>query len=288
MHVHHLDCGPLRPPARRLVNGSGGLFERARLTCNCLALELADRTVLVDTGIGEADLADPVGRLGAQFVAVNRPLLAPGSTARAQVAALGLPQVTDIVLTHLDCDHAGGLGDFPDATVHVGAEHLARALARPPHGAAARLRTAQWAHGPRWRPVHLGPDDWFGFAAAPAVDGVEDVLLVALDGHLDGHCGVAIRRPGPGRAGRGRWLLHVGDAVFHHATLEGRPAPLGTALFERRMRESPAAWRATRARLRSLAQQLGDDLVVVTGHDPVTLERARAADRRGADAVALA
>ena len=35
-----------------------------------------------------------------------------------------------IVLTHLDLDHAGGLADFPQATVHVSATEL-RALQAP-------------------------------------------------------------------------------------------------------------------------------------------------------------
>jgi glyoxylase-like metal-dependent hydrolase (beta-lactamase superfamily II) len=50
-----------------------------------------------------------------------RPRLVEEETAVAQVRALGHDpaDVTDIVLTHMDFDHVGGLGDFPQATVHV-------------------------------------------------------------------------------------------------------------------------------------------------------------------------
>lgn len=42
-------------------------------------------------------------------------------TAIRQIEALGhrAGDVRHIVATHLDFDHAGGLQDFPDATVHV-------------------------------------------------------------------------------------------------------------------------------------------------------------------------
>ena len=41
-----------------------------------------------------------------------------------QVQALGLTakSVTDIVLTHGDSDHVGGLADFPEAKVHLSIE----------------------------------------------------------------------------------------------------------------------------------------------------------------------
>src|SRR5690606_14231483 len=68
-------------------------------------------------------------------------------TAARQVLALGHApaDVTDIVLTHLDFDHAGGLDDFPNATVHL------RAIEQE---AAARQRT--WLDRQRFRPQQWG------------------------------------------------------------------------------------------------------------------------------------
>ena len=50
-----------------------------------------------------------------------RPLLTESSCAVRQVEALGFTpeDVTDIVLTHLELDHAGGITDFPQARIHV-------------------------------------------------------------------------------------------------------------------------------------------------------------------------
>ncbi|MGG6495971.1 UNVERIFIED_CONTAM: MBL fold metallo-hydrolase, partial [Bacteroidetes bacterium 56_B9] len=92
-----------------LVNGRGGLFERARLVMHVLLLELPDRLVLVDTGLGANDVAHPE-LLPPQWVKNVAPRLDLRETVIAQIRALGLsPQaVRDIVLTHLDRDHAGG------------------------------------------------------------------------------------------------------------------------------------------------------------------------------------
>jgi hypothetical protein len=49
---HHLNTGTMCPIGRRLVNGTGGLFQRARMVCHCLLIETGDGLALVDTGIG--------------------------------------------------------------------------------------------------------------------------------------------------------------------------------------------------------------------------------------------
>ncbi|MDE2292511.1 MAG: MBL fold metallo-hydrolase, partial [Elusimicrobia bacterium] len=100
-----------------------------RLTCNVLLVEAPSGLVLVDTGVGEADLADP-SRLGPVSRLLGLAWL-PELTARRQVEALGhkASDVRHILVTHLDLDHAGGLPDFPGATVHLLEAERAAALA---------------------------------------------------------------------------------------------------------------------------------------------------------------
>jgi len=52
-------------------------------------------------------------------------------------------QVTDIVLTHGDVDHAGGLADFPHAQVHLSEEEANVIRSGNP-----RYIARQFAHGP--------------------------------------------------------------------------------------------------------------------------------------------
>jgi glyoxylase-like metal-dependent hydrolase (beta-lactamase superfamily II) len=118
MRVHDLDCCPMY---LRLRGNPLGRTEYQRMPTRCLLLELDDRLVLVDTGIGTAHVTRWLGELPALFVAFSRPTFEPDTTALARIEALGFDaaDVRDIVFTHLDLDHAGGLGDFPNATAHV-------------------------------------------------------------------------------------------------------------------------------------------------------------------------
>ena len=109
MKIHHLDCGSLCPRGGRLFGGKGGPWAVAPMCCHCLLIEGEDGLVLVDSGLGVEDVADP-GRLGFLFNAVTRPRLEIAETARRQIAGLGfhVDDVRHIVPTHLDLDHAGG------------------------------------------------------------------------------------------------------------------------------------------------------------------------------------
>src|SRR4051794_32951326 len=103
MIVHHFSAGTLCPLSARLVNGTGGLFERGRMVCHCWLIESDDGLVLVETGIGRADLADVSGRLGRWFEWVARPSTDLEGTAWGQVQRLGFDpgDVRHIIPTHL-------------------------------------------------------------------------------------------------------------------------------------------------------------------------------------------
>lgn len=124
MRIHHLNCISTCPVGGHLMDGrTPGVLTRAQLCCHCLLLETANSgLVLVDTGLGLGDCAAPRTRLSAFFLALLSPDLREEMTAARQVEQLGFRRsdVRHIVLTHLDFDHAGGLDDFPEATVHCG------------------------------------------------------------------------------------------------------------------------------------------------------------------------
>ena len=111
-----------------MLVGEGGL--RARIVAHCLLIEAGGGLVLVDTGYGLGDVANPK-RLGHPFRDMVRPRLIEDETAIRQVEALGHnpKDVRHIVATHLDVDHAGGIGDFPGAEVHLFASELVAAKA---------------------------------------------------------------------------------------------------------------------------------------------------------------
>ena len=76
-------------------------------------LRKGDRTILVDTGYDDAEAA-----------ARQRPIrLDPG----AALAPFGLTpdDITEVIVTHLHYDHAGGLALFPNAHLHLQAAEMA-------------------------------------------------------------------------------------------------------------------------------------------------------------------
>jgi hypothetical protein len=69
------------------------------------------------------------------------------------------------------------------------------------------------------------------------------------------------------------WLLHCGDAFFHHAEVEprGGRAPLGLRLYESLVNVDRKAGLAKQARLRALAKDHGGEVRLVCSHDPAEL-----------------
>ena len=264
--VNHLNCATMCPVAGFLLGNARG---RGHLVSHCLLLETErDGLVLVDTGFGMRDIARATG-LPRVFERLVGPVLDPEETALAQISARGLDpaDVRHIVVTHLDLDHAGGLSDFPNARVHVHAREHAAALARGTLRERERYRQAHWAHGPRWEVYAEDGDTWRGLPAITRLRGLDaDVGLLPMHGHTRGHSAVIVR------AGS-RWLVHAGDAYFHHHAIDGAgPVPIGLRTFERLVQIDGAARRASVAALRQLHERY-DDLDVFCAHDPAELAR---------------
>lgn len=240
------------------------------MVCHCLILETARGLVLVDTGFGAADVALP-RQLPAPFRALFRPELAPADTAVAHLRRLGLDprDVRHIVVTHLDLDHAGGIADFPEATVHVHALEKRAASHPATFGERRRYVRAQFADHERWALYgDREGDAWLGLQALrPLEDLGADVALVPLHGHSRGHSGVLV---GTG----GGWLLHAGDAYFHEDELAEPPrAPAGLAAFQRLVAVDDAARRSNQQRLRALHRDHRDRVAIFCAHDTAELER---------------
>src|SRR3954467_8505819 len=110
--VHHLNCISTCPLGGRLMDGrSKTLLQRGSLTCHCMLVETDNKLALIDTGFGLQDVRNPESRLSKFFLEVVRPEFREEMTAIRQVERLGFDasDVTHILMTHLDFDHAGGL-----------------------------------------------------------------------------------------------------------------------------------------------------------------------------------
>jgi glyoxylase-like metal-dependent hydrolase (beta-lactamase superfamily II) len=218
---------------------------RVHLSQRCLLVRTGDRVVLVDTGAGE------------RWTEKERDLYSLDATGTTilerNLAALGVQpgDVTDVVLTHLHFDKAGGAvkrdaggrdsPTFPEATYHV------------------QRRNWGWAQ----RPSDLDraayrPGDFRALATAGQLHFVEGdcellpgLSTIASEGHTIGLQLVRVECDDG-------WLVHCSDLVPTHVHL--RPAwHMGYDLYPLTVVEEKKML---------LAQALDDDGLLFLDHDP--------------------
>jgi glyoxylase-like metal-dependent hydrolase (beta-lactamase superfamily II) len=196
-----------------------------------------------------------------------KPVLDINETAIFQVEkrGYGAEDVRHILLTHLDLDHAGGLRDFPNATVHVLDTELETATNPPTVKDRMRFPKAQ-REGVTFQTHKAEGEDWFGFEAVKNIAGLpEDILMVPLIGHTRGHTGIAVK------SGDG-WLLHAGDAYFYRGEIETPPSNIFALKLTAKQTETIREQRLSNVeRLREL--KASGEAEVFCAHDPVELAR---------------
>ena len=268
--IHHLNCGTDCPVGGAIFNGrSKGPL--GHLVCHCLLLETDAGLVLVDTGYGLRDVYRTHPRLSVAFRLMLNIHFQENQTAVRQIQALGFRRedVRHIVLTHLDFDHAGGLEDFPDATVHVMGQELEAFGRRNGFVSRRRYRPMQLDGVHHWERYRGGDGErWFGFNCVRNLKGLPpEILLVPLRGHTWGHAGVAVK-------GENGWLLHAGDAYFYRGEVRARRRRCtpGLRLYQVLMEVDRKARLSNQQRVRDLSLSHADEVRLICAHDAVELE----------------
>lgn len=280
MHIHHINCACMKPFGGALYDGfSQGLT--AKLSCHCLAVETNDGIVMVDTGVGMQDIAQPQ-RISGFFRALNRIQLHPRNTALYQLEQLGLSarDVRHVVMTHLDFDHAGGLADFPEATVHVMLPEMDAARTLRGFIARRRYRPAQWAHVKKWEFYPVDGEEWRGLRAVRNLRGLPpEIMYVPLPGHTPGHAGVAVQTVNG-------YVFDAGDAYFYRGEMDAEyDCTPGLRFYQWMMETDRSARLANLQRLRDYARAY-DDTLMFAAHDVMEFESAAALSRPPAGSLA--
>ena len=204
------------------------------------AIRSGAHVVLVDTGFPNAYYEDPdaAGRADGLDSFGRLVRLGPENRPHAQLALLGLDpeDVTELVITHGDIDHVGGIDDFPDATIVLSRSERD---AGPPRYF-GDVRPLQWPAARRYR----------------LIDGDEElapgVALLATPGHSPGHLSLLVRLR------ETRTVVLACDAI-------SREAELATGINGGATASDTA--RRSAERLVELARR--HDALLVYGHDPV-------------------
>lgn len=206
MKLYHLNCGTMHGFGFPLDDGSGGFFKRGHGVIHCLLIETNEGLVMVDTGWGVQDCTDPAPAVR-QFMKITDCSGDLNETALYQIKRLGYDQsdLKHIFLTHLHMDHAGGLPDFPAATIHIFDAELDAWLHPRTLMERQAYQPESLAHNPNWQIHKFKGDQWFGFDCLPPVwVGETKFVLIPFIGHTRGHCCIALPQDD-------KWLLDCGD-----------------------------------------------------------------------------
>lgn len=272
MRIHFLNSISTCPLGGALMDGFSYAKLRGRLTCTCVLIETADSLVLVDTGFGLRDIASPRTRLGWFFRSLVSPEWREEMTAIRQIERLGYDprDVRHIILSHLDFDHAGGLDDFPHATVHMMQTERDYALSQKTWLDRQRFRPQQWSYREKWKVYNPDAGEgWYGFNSVRDLDGLPpEILFVPLPGHTHGHAGIAIQ------AGD-KWLLNAADAYFYHKEIDS-VSPCctpGLRFYQTMLEKDRKARLSNQARLRQLHKHNAHEIDIFCSHDSHDFER---------------
>ncbi|WP_120429247.1 MBL fold metallo-hydrolase [Acinetobacter baylyi] len=266
--IHHLHCGSMCPVCAPLVGQNGW---RAHIVCHCLLLETDHGLVLVDTGLGLQDYLHPKERLGTLLPQISQIEIKFELSAIQQIQQLGFnpKDVKHIFVTHLDFDHAGGISDFPQATVHVLASEF-NATQSMNIKNRMRYKSNQFKKHRYWNFIeHTSGERWFNLEKVHGLSLFKDeILMIPLIGHSAGHCGIAIRQKEKG------WMLFCGDAYFSHLELNAQHRQKGLDLFERFLAYDNQQRLHNLKQLQYLAQN-ETQIEMMCAHDPIELQRYR-------------
>lgn len=202
--IHHLNCVKIESPMGSAIG-------------HCLLIHKNEKLILVDTGIGLMESKEPEKRLGKELIEVTGFEFDENLTAIRQIEKLGLnpKNVENIICSHLDPDHIGGLADFPKAKVHISEEEYSSF-----QSGNERYLRQQLSHNPDLKLYKMDDTKWFGLPARKIDLNLQiEVLLIPLFGHTLGHCGIAIKT-------NNQWTFYAGDAYYLRAELEDKNHPV--------------------------------------------------------------
>ncbi|WP_216629404.1 MBL fold metallo-hydrolase [Taibaiella lutea] len=203
--IHHLNCVKIVSPFNDNVCG------------HCLLINEKGQLILIDTGIGLQDTINPNERIGQYLIDLVGYKFDENLTAIRQLEKLGFDskRVTDYIISHLDNDHIGGLPDFPNATVHLGAEEFENFKSDNP-----RYLKTPLNHNPIIKTYQNTDFNWFGFEARKIQADIEtEIYLIPLFGHTLGHCGVSLKV-------NDKWLFYIADAYYMRIELNDKQHPV--------------------------------------------------------------
>lgn len=231
-----------------------------KIPINVYVLEHRDGLVLFDAGLDPAIASDPnyinstIGRF--LFRKLFRLHIAPDQSVAHGLKRLGFDpvDVKKVIVSHLHFDHVGGIGQLPNAELHVSGIEWQQLSSPHPERDFILADHIKLPHA-KWRPIDFTQSDdpiLEPFGGYYDVMGDGTMVLLSTPGHTIGSLSMLVRGE------QCPPLLLVGDLTYDVALLMKDQVPgTGDAV---QLRESYA-------KVRQLKQAL-PDLVILPSHDP--------------------
>lgn len=208
--------------------------------------------VVFDTGLAQEARVDPehyVGWLGARLGMLDVPEGA-GLAEQMRAANLDPGDVTRVVLSHVHFDHTGGVTDFPNAVVTVGAAEKAWVLGGVKKTDFVDLQPLAGLSA--WQAIDFQAEKPLAtLLAAHDLLGDGSILAVDLSGHTPGSTGLLVKAADAP-------VLLTGDAAWVEKSWRWPARPIAA--------HDMALWWEQAWRIKKFAM-LEPRLVVVPGHD---------------------
>jgi glyoxylase-like metal-dependent hydrolase (beta-lactamase superfamily II) len=195
MRVHVIQTGRLVGNETFLRGqGWGSMFRAARpyeFPALCYILEHPDGHIAVDTGL-TSKVRTP--RIARRFVPTA--IATKSDEVGPQMRAKGLDpdDVRLVIVSHLDWDHVGGVGHFPNAEVLVHRPEFEFAKTLP---GKVRYQPKLWPRTFDPALYDLDPDPYGPFETSKTLTDRGDVRIVPIPGHSIAQVGVIVRSRGP-------------------------------------------------------------------------------------------
>jgi len=237
-----MNCGEMLP---YLFQVKAGIF--------VTVFETNSGWAMIDSGYGVNDFNHPnlIFRL---FTSYTRTPHQPKCCAIHQINNFGIkPQhIKHIILTHMHIDHAGGIADFPWATVHVYEKEYQAALKKT-----GRLWIGydqrQWSHHENWQRYSRIDSTWFGFPSIKLPGFSPEIYIIPTPGHTPGHCMVAF-------SDGEKWVLQTGSAAYPFYLPEDQRA-IAPGWFQRWLMGNNLQ------RLKQIWQEHGNEIHFLSSHE---------------------
>lgn len=248
MKLYLFQCGIIKT-LKHLITKGRGIGQPFDVPVPFFLIVHPKGKVLFDTGNALAVAHDKVKHWGSTVVKTSDPIMNKEDYVVAQLATLGVrpTEITQVIFSHLHLDHAGGTGEFVNATYYTQQAEMQYAQAPDSIQAGAYIRDDFDKPNLKWHLLNGRHDDYYD------VFGDGKLKIVFTPGHTPGSQSLLIKLKtwGP--------TLLTGDSVYTEEILHEDVLP-GLLYHQTDTVKSIKKIRAL---------NVDPGVRIITGHDPL-------------------